>query len=126
MEVRAVFKVRTTPLSAFSAKTRHWIDWLGERSLGGKAKHCEIGGKASCICSSYTPSTHLVCKTVVYISVPRARVIATDCENRLASLSLDNSGQKVRALTHCLSPLSTTLGGHELERATYYGRFRSE
>ena len=32
LEVRAVFKVRTTPLSAFSAKTRHWIDWLGERS----------------------------------------------------------------------------------------------
>lgn len=32
LEVQAVFKVRTTPLSAFSAKTRHWIDWLGERS----------------------------------------------------------------------------------------------
>ena len=32
LEVRAVFKVRTTPLSAFSAKTRHRNDWLGERS----------------------------------------------------------------------------------------------
>jgi hypothetical protein len=32
LEVRAVFKVRATPLSAFSAKTRHRIDWLGERS----------------------------------------------------------------------------------------------
>jgi hypothetical protein len=36
LEVRAVFKVRTTPLSAFSAKTRHRIDWLGERSWGVK------------------------------------------------------------------------------------------
>lgn len=35
LEVRAGFKVRSTPLSAFSAKTRHWIEWLGERSLGG-------------------------------------------------------------------------------------------
>jgi len=32
LEVRAVFKVRATPLWAFSAMTRHWIDLLGETS----------------------------------------------------------------------------------------------
>jgi hypothetical protein len=34
LEVRAVFKVRTTPLSAFSAKTRHWIDGLAKGVRG--------------------------------------------------------------------------------------------
>ena len=32
LEVRAVFKVRATPLWAFSAMTRHWNDLLGETS----------------------------------------------------------------------------------------------